>query len=379
MTTEESPILSPEQVREIRRRKPEEKKMEHTSEKYFTRGNRVAIGYESMGRFSIPTNLYFKDYDIEDVNNLTFSRQEDLLENLLFILNKSKNEDATCSVGDMIPEEFLETLVGMNLQFGNGREHKHPWMCECQNKIPQDEQQVNETVIDLSKIEYMSITEADKLLKDYYKEIFDSMSAEEWNTYLSIRYKNNPIDFTLHTKEDELSTIIIKEPISQEINGKIYAFRLMRMNDVIKGQRQAIKKFSSKIKTIESQKVPTPELKQKRDVDVSKVKEEQDKYSILYAQAMTLLSVDAIPFVSDEERFLTYKSISRDDLFELIHFYDQFKFGVNQEIELLCPLCGKTVKRSLRQEINSIELLPLDSDSKRTSRNTKTNKIFIGL
>jgi len=378
MGTEDSNILSPDQVQEIRKSR-REKKVEHVSDKYCMRGSRVSINYESQGRFSIPENMYFKDYDIEDVNNLTFSKQEDLLENVLFILNKCKNEDANCSVGDMVPEEFLETLIGMKLQFANGIEHSHPWLCECQNGKPQSEQTVNETVIDLSKLIYLPIAGADKLLKDYYKEMFDSFTPEEWLAYLNVRYKEEPFDFALHTKEAELETITIKEPISQKINDKIYAFRLMRMNDVIKGQRASTKKFNGQIKTIESKKVPTPELKMQRDEELVKAEREKDKYSILYSQAMTLLSVDDVAFTSDEERFLAYKSIPRSDLFDLIDFYDEFKFGVNQEIELSCPLCGKTVKRSLRQEINSIELLPLESDTKRTSRSIKTNKIFIGL
>lgn len=376
----ENPILSPDEVQEIRKQR-REKKVNHISDKYFMRGNRVAINYESQGRFSIPENMYFKDYDIEDINNLTFSRYEDLLENVLFILNKCKNEDANCSVGDMVPEEFLETLVGMNLQFGNGKEHKHPWLCECQNHKKQEEQQINETIIDLSSINYTSISEADKLLKEYYKEMFDSFTKEEWISYLETRYKNeeNSIDFNLHTKEDEIETISIKEPFTQNIEGKNYKFRLMRMNDVIKGQRAATKKFSSQIKLIESEKTPTPELKMAKEEKLEKINQEKDKYSILYAQAMTLLSVDDINFTSDEERYLTYKSIPREDLYALIDFYDQFKFGINQEVDLQCPLCGKITKRSLRQEINSIELLPLDSDTKRKSGDIKKHKIFVGI
>jgi len=376
--TQDNPILSPDEVKEIRQRRPE-RKIAHTSDKYFNRGGKVVINYESMGRFSIPENLYFKDYDIEDINNFTFSRQEDLLENVMFTLNKSKNEDANCSVGDMVPEEFLETLLGMNLQFSNGKEHKHPWLCECQSSKSSDEQQINEMVIDLSTINYTPIVEADRLIKEYFMKEFETMTEEEWAGYLNTKYKDNPVDPTTFTKEQEVETIIIKEPIIQEIEGKRYAFRLARMNDVLKGQKQAIKKFSGKLKTIESQKVPTPELKQKRDEEINLVKEERDKYSILYSQAMSLLSVDGIEFKSDEERFLVYKSISRNDLFDLINFRDQFKFGVNQEIELTCPLCGKSIKRSLRQEISSIELLPLDSDSKGASRNNKPAKIFIGL
>lgn len=376
--TEENPILSPEQVQEIKKQR-REKKVEHISDKYFMRGSRVSINYESQGRFSIPSNMYFKDYDVEDINNLTFSRQENLLENVLFILNKCKNEDANCSVGDMVPEEFLETLVGMNLQFSNGKEHEHMWLCDCQSHKKQDEQEINKTKIDLSTLTYQPIIEADKLLKEYYRKIFDTFTQEEWIEYLNVRYKDNPIDFNLHTKEDELETIQIKEPISQSIDGRIYAFRLMRMNDVIKGQRASIKKYSNQIKTIEAKKVPTQELKMQREEELKKVNEEKDKYSILYSQAMTLISVDGIEFKEDEERFLTYKSIPRNDLFELIDFYDQFKFGINQEIELLCPLCGKTVKRSLRQEINSIELLPMESSTKGKSGISKTTKIYIGL
>ena len=72
-------ILSPTEVQKRRERKPAEIIQEQSKEKFFNRGGQVAINYETMGRFSIPATLYFKDFSVEDENNLLLTRQEDYI------------------------------------------------------------------------------------------------------------------------------------------------------------------------------------------------------------------------------------------------------------------------------------------------------------
>lgn len=383
--SEESILLSPEEIQERRKKikETEEKKVSvpSDSQKYFNRGGTVAINYESCGRFSIPSTLYFKDYTIEDVNNLAISRQEEILENVVTILNKSVNQDANCKIEDMTVEEFLETLIGIKAQF-NTNQHVHRWLCSCQEKEQEEERTPSETIIDLTTLQYTSIEQADSKLREYMKETFESMSDEEWKSYLFEKYKDSPLDsIESYTKEEELAKIKIKEPIMYFVNGHSYEFRLTRIGDLVTAQKLASKQAAPKIKQIQSRKepnIPLLELKTKKEKEIEDVKFEQTRKATLYSRALSLLKVDGKP-LPENERIEYYKNLPRQALLDFITLIDNAVFGVNDEREITCNLCGKTERRSLRQDINPVELLPLDPDSSRTVRKSSGTRIYFGL
>lgn len=382
--SEDNVLLTPDEVKKRRERKQETKIEQEKKEdtKFYNRGGTVAVNFESQGRFSIPETLFFKDYSVEDVNNLTLSRQEDILENILSIMEHLKNEDAKCKIADMTIEEFLESLIGIKKQF-NTTQHVHRWICNnCQSDVDEEDRVVNETVIDLNNIQYKSIEEADEILREYYKKQFEMATDEDWKNYLFTRYKNDPIiNIDEYTRDEEVSKIKIKEPISINPDGHIYEFRLTRIGDVVEAQKIAAKKYGGKIKNVQNRKEansPLAQLKEKKKEEIDDLKYEQGKYTLLVAKALSLISVDGKE-LNNEEKIATYSKLSRNTYLEINDFINQFKFGICHEQEFTCSVCGKVDKRWLRQELNPLDLLPLDTDTTRNSRKSSAINICVGL
>lgn len=382
--SEDTILLNPEEIKKRREKKQSEEVVEHvvekSNEKYFNKAGTVAIQYESMNRFDTPDILYFSDYSIEDVNDITLTRPEDIFENLICILNKLVKTDVPVKIENMTIDEFLETLVGIKLQF-NTHKHIHRWICDCQSPLDEKDRQINEFEIDLRTIQYVSIEEADEKLREYYRKVFEIYSDEEWKEYLLAKYSNNPLsDINAYTREEEVKKIKITEPINLPLDGHVYSFVFTRIKHLIDGQKLAQKQYSGRIKQIQNKRetnVPLAELKQKKDDELNKLKDEQNKKSVLYARSLTLEKLDG-KVLSNEERIQIFPKLSRNIMFELINFLDQIHFGINDEREMICSICGKSERGLLQQELNPIELLPLDSSSTGKHREHSRINIYFG-
>lgn len=379
MDNEDSVLLSPDEVKKRREKKPQQTE-NNVTDKFYNRGGTVAINYETMGRFSIPSTLYFKDYSVNDENDLLLTRREDLLETEISVLNKLKNEDAKCQVEDMLIEEFFETLIGIKKQFDT-TQHTHLWICSCQDELPIAEQAVNELVIDLNTIQYKSIIEADEILKDYYREKFKTLSPEAWQEYIITRYKDDPnVSLTELTPEEELKNIRIKEPMQIKTD-RLYSFRFPRIGDLVKARKIASKEYNIKIKEVQARKNPNVLLKDlnfQKEEDIKKLEKEEAKYTFLVTRALSLISVDGRE-LTDSEKIQIFSHLPRTTDAKIKEFLTQFKFGIQHEQEFVCPICGKTDKRLLQREIDPHELLPTFSVTKRDIRQSPGIDIYVGI
>lgn len=386
MSEEKSILLSPDEVEKRKQKKPEsivQKPIEDKKEnkdKFYNRGGTVAINYETMGRFNIPSTLYFKDFSTTDESDLLLTRDDDLLETTINILNKLKNQDAKCDVGDMLKEEFFETLIGIKKQFDTVK-HTHLWICDCQESLPSEDQKVNETEIDLTKIEYKSITEADEIVKNYYRDKFENFSESDWTNYIATRYKDNPsLELENLTKEQEIETIQVKEPFLIKYE-HTYAFRFSRIGDLVKAKKLTVAKFAPKFKELQTRKNPNgplAEIKLQRQEELNKLKEDQGKYEFLVSRALTLLKVDDKE-LNDNEKIEIFSKLPRAIDYEMRNFLSQFKFGIQHEQEFTCPICGKVDKRLLQREIFIYELLPTQSITKRDNKLPTRSNIYVGV
>lgn len=379
---DEGTLLSPEDVKKRR-----EKKVEATvsvikpNDKFFNRGGTVAINYETMGRFNIPATLYFRDFSVTEENDLLLVAKEDLLETSIVILNKMKNEDANCLVEDMLIEEFFETLIGIKKQFDTVN-HNHLWICDCQNGL--DDPKVNESVVNLNTLQYSSILEADTLLKDYYKNKFDTLTDEQFQNYIITRYKDNPnIELATITREQEIEKIQVKEPFQLKFNDHVYSFRFSRIGDLVKARKIAKDKFAEQIKRVQNKKIstntilPAIQVNNKKE-EIEKIKAEELKFSYLAVQALSLISVDGKE-LNDEEKIKVFSEIPRNAKAKIKEFIGQFKIGIQHEQEFVCPLCGKTDKRWIQREIDYDELLPLHAVTHGNDRISTGLDIFVGI
>ena len=349
-------------------------------QKFYNRAGQVEINYETEGRFDIPETLFFKSFSVEDVNNVTLSRPEDILENIVVTLDKLKNEEARCSVCDMLLEEFIETLVAMKIKF-NTPIHIHKWMCDCQEDIDDKERVVNDLEVDLSKLNFIPISVSDEKIKEIYKKSFDEMDSTEWNHYIAAKYPNKSSkELADYTKEMELNTIKIKEPIKLPMNGHIYEFMFPRVKHIIQAQKMAKKMYASKIKMVQVRteaNVSAVDLKYKKEQELEKLQIEKDKKTVLFARALTLNKIDGKE-LSDQEKTEEYAKLQMDVVFELMDFLDNIRFGIQHDVQVMCPICGKESKRSLQREFNPIELLPLDLTATRKHRESSRINIYFG-
>ena len=348
-----------------------------------TTGGKACIEYETMGRFSTPAKMYYNDYSIQDVNDLTLSRQEDLLKNLIIILNRTKIDNPNYDVRNQLVEEFLETMIGMKINFSNVI-HEHPWICECQKSLPQDAQQVNTFEFDLRNINYVSIEAADEKLRERFKSGFESMTPAEFKSYVEMKYKDSPIvDVASWTIEKELASVKIKEPISVPgPDGNIYAFRLTRVGDLLDAQKLVNNKYAGKIKAIKSKQypnIPLAQSKAMKEDELEEIQNQEAKDIVLYARALSLYKVNGRELTSPEEKFNVYKDLPRSILMDFINFTSDLEFGIQDERDMICPHCGETRRRSLQQNLNPFELLPLDINSKGKQRQHPRTNIFIGV
>lgn len=391
---EESILINPEDLKRRRQQKvienveSEKAAIIETKDQFnkvANRGGQVTVNYETEGRFDMPKTLYFKDFTVSHVSDLTLSSQENLLENLVSIIQQIKNEDAEISVEDMLWEEFLETLIGIKMEF-NTPIHMHPWVCDCQSGIPIDAQKINESAIDLRTIKYKSISEVDEEMKIYLKGKFDEMSEEDFVHYLKRKYNEDP-NIVYQKNEDtinkEIQKVQVKEPITLfDDNWNSYSFRFTRIKDLMNAQKLVDNKYSGKIRAVKNRQIIGNEslldARSHKEKEINDIKTQQAKDIMIYSKAFSLVKYNGKDLTPDEA-IKYYKDASRSIFMQMSEVIDKLHFGIYDERELVCPLCGETSKRLLRKELNPFELLPLDLDTERDQRKHSKSIVYFGI
>lgn len=362
-------VLNPNEVKRRREATPPQENIEAplVLENY---AGCVKIDYETMGRFDTPSSLYFKDFTNKHVNDITLTNPENLLEVITSILQETKQNEPDFKIENMTGEELLETLIAIKIQF-EGAHHEHRWLCDCQGDKEDTERIINDVVINLLDLNYISIDQVDEKMRTEFKDIIMAMTDEEFKTYVITKYKNDPIeDLENYSREEEIEKVKVKEPISIIHGGTIYSFNFPRIKDIIKAKKYADKIFIPKIKAVQNRKshgVSLGELKLLKEKEIEKLREDQGRLIFLYAKAMMLQSIDG-ENLSDAKKLELYTdSIPRQVTTEAEKIFGKLQFGLNHEIELTCPVCGTTSKRLLQRSFNPRELLPNGSGTESTN------------
>src|SRR5690606_5176340 len=143
----------------------------------------------------------------------------------------------------------------------------------------------------------------------------------------------------------------------------IYTIRYPRIEDIIKAKKYAEKIYAPKIKNIQNRKeanVPLHELKAKKALEINQLKEEQGKMLVLYAKALMLQTKNGL-VLSDADKYNEFQNnIKRKTMRGIENLFEIIQFGLSTELELVCPICGETEKRLLREVIDPRQLLPLN-------------------
>jgi len=381
-------ILSEEEIVKRRERKRPEKPLNNDIETSIdtnieNHAKCAKIEYESMGRFSTPAVLYFKDYSVEDINDIVMSSPENLIETLVPILNKMKfgKESEEFDVAMMTTEDFIETLVALKIRIA--KDHKHPYMCDCQYALPEAEQKLEEGNIDLTQLQYKSIEDVEEEYRKVALEDLNSLSEEEWIEYRDKYAKDENIsNIETITKETIVEKIKIKEPFTIYSDDNKITFRLSRIADVIKAQKIIDKEFAPAFKKLQNRVehgVPGDVLKAKKQEEFEELQKQKAKKLMVYIKAYSLLTLND-KVLSDKEKvdlMINREIFPRQITRDMDSFLDQLKHGIYHTQEFTCPKCGKLNKEELQHSLSVAELLPLDSKNNRDNKqHTRLNIRF---
>lgn len=382
-TSEENILLSPQEVEERKRRRVRDLNVQPSEISATNRAGRVVVTLESKGRFGSPLEMNFSDFLVQHVTDLSLSNTEDLTETTVSILNEIKNEECDFDLINLTLEEMLEVLLAIKLQF-NTSQHTHRWLCSCQYNLPEEARQYSEAIIDLKTINYRPIEQVDEELRKVYKEKFQAMSKEDWASYIDFRYGDSkkPNEWTM---EMELASLKVKEPFNyiHPITKNIYSFRLMRVADLISAKKLSKSMWNSKIVAVKNRPIPTgvpiAKAKEEKEEEIKNLQKAEIKDAITFSNAATLIAFNGEELTTLEKKVDKYLELTRDDQFKLSDFLRGIEFGIYDERELNCNLCGKTERRVLQQDTTPIELLPLDSNTAREQRKSTKLDFYFGV
>lgn len=344
----------------------------------------VRVDFESMGRFSMPVSLSFKDYSTADINSIVMSSQENLIETLVPILNGMIcGENAgSVNVANMTVEEFIETLIAIKGKF-NTTKHKHPYMCSCQYDKPEDDQKLQDTEIDLTTLKYKNIEQVEEEMRKTLKEDLDACSEKELSSYFNMYASQCNIDINSVSKDYIVNNFKITEPFIIKPDNQEIALRFTRISDVVKAQKILDKKYNAEIKRIQNRvehNVSGEDLKIKKQSEIEELQKEKAKKLITYIKAFTIVSIngkelsDAQKIEAIENRDIFPRRITKD----IDTFLDQMKYGVFDTREFTCQFCGKLNTEDLQYNVAVTELLPLNGKDDRDSRHLTRLNIRFG-
>jgi hypothetical protein len=327
----------------------------------------VTIEYESEGRFSIPAKFNWHNWIYKQLHNLTLSNQEDRLEAIVVALEELKAGDDDFEIQNMAGEELFETLIAIKQKF-QGPSHTHKWMCSCQDELDDDSKLASEQVVDLRTLKYISATEAETNLREFMKTRLEKLSPDQLKLYFKHQGKDSTIDYEKMTVSDFVSRIEFKEPFVIRSPSKKYEFRWKRIKDLLRAKAIADREYDSKIKHVKRQrwdnKGSLAEFKAMQEAKVKELNQKKGKAIILYSMALSLMKVNGVE-LDEMERIREYEQIDPNTLKTYVDYLDAVKFGIQDERDYTCNLCGKPAGRDHRQfqSITSLVSLILDSDT----------------
>lgn len=341
---------------------------------YNNYGSTVKVEFESGGRFGNPAVMVFKDYTARHIHDLVTSKEDDIFETLVGIINQCVVEPAGFDVGNLTNDEFLEVMLGMKLAFDNSL-YVHRWIHNadnCQGAVSEYEQKkISEFKIDLSEVKMTSIEQSDDKVREFYRSRFQEFSEEQFKAYLVTKY-GSEINSTI---EDEIQKVKIQEPFLIKGYDSDYEFNLIRVKDLLMAYKIASKEINHKIRVEKNKPIKQDQNKeaniQEKEENIEKLNREKGRRVLTYAQAFSLAYVrrdgQRIPLNSFDVKIKEYNNMPRNVMMNYLKAVETIEYGIDQEIELVCEHCNGTERGYLQRILSPISLIPLSDDKKLSS------------
>lgn len=354
-------------------------------------GGLVRVDFEAGGRFSLPPSVHVGNYQLGHITDISLARPDDTLEVLVHTIQKLVTTP-NVQVGQALVEEFLELMVALKAGY-NGSTHIHTWMCaECQFDKQPSKRKLSEMTIDLDSIKMIPIETADELFrKEYVAPIFQLMTDEQFVQYLEMRHgKQHAEKLLTVTREQEIASIKISDRIQlpDEVSNQMYGFRFTRIGDLIEAYKLAHREFAGPIRQLKNSNPDNgadakyrESFDAEREYNMEKLELERGKKAILYSKALSLCTINGRE-LTVPERLRHFSTMDWKVSERFAGFHEAVKFGIHDERDITCNLCGHTEKGVLQQRFNPSEFVP-DSNSARTGPNrtvprTAGSLVFFG-
>lgn len=334
--------------------------------------DRVKIDFETRGRFSTPATVNFSDYTTRDISNLVMSKGETMMETLIAIL--SEKADVTgFKAEDLLVEEFYEVLLGLKAQFAeDGRAFVYQYLCKCQKDIDEKDQILSKETIDLHNLKYTSIEQAEEKIRAGMREELSKYSAEQMKKYIRVKYK----DDRERTIDQIVEDFRIQEPLYILVKDNVFELRFTRVGDLARAIKIASTKYNAKIRAVKArpgrQGVPGEEIASEKAEEIAKLEEQKEKDTVLISQALCLVRKNGIE-LNYEQRIQEFSQIPKNIFGKYADYRSKMRFGLNDERDFKCNLCGHTERRALHRDFTIFTLLPFQSGEGSTSARKLTD------
>ncbi len=295
----------------------------------------IPVEFHTLGKLDCPAILHFKDYTTDQLNDITLSYEDNMLENIVRVINENCFEKF--DVNKCTQSEFIEILGTILVNFWRN-EVKIPWMCDCQQyiSVPDSKRQSSIVDIDLRRIDI-------NMLPDNVHE---------------------PIGVTGEVRNMDTG----------KFEKVIYEFRFGRIGDLVYAREQIKKKFlveqkkidNFKISNVSKDKFQEMKADQQKELDKQKTKE-----LIMVARSQCLLSVNG-KNINKPDKYEEFKIIDSSIICELFERMNNLDLGFSSTMELECEFCHEAKPRRL----NFLYYWFLPTDGKRKLGQTP---IFTGI
>jgi len=331
-------------------------------DKFEVADDRVRIPFETRGRFQTPAVLKFQDYSTRDISNLVMSKGETLIETLIAIITE-KADDPNFKAENMLIEEFYEVLIGLKAQFAeDGRSYSYQWLCKCQDPVDDADKIFSKVQIDLSRLKYTSIEEAEEKIRIELHAELSKYTEEQYKSYLRIKYK----DEEFRSIDQVVKEFRIQEPMYLLVGKTLYELRFSRIGDLARSLKISSSKFNAKIRAVRARQpkhgVPGNITQAEKEEEISKLEEEKEKDTVLLSQALCLVRKDGIE-LNYEQRIQEFGNIPKNIFGKYADYRSKMRFGLQDERDVECNLCGRVEKRSLHRDLTFVSLLPFQSNT----------------
>jgi hypothetical protein len=263
----------------------------------------VKVVFFSNGKLGTPTELNFKDYTARHINDLSLANEDNMIESQVKVINELCHEKY--DVTQCVQDEFLQILMTILLNYWRTTIDV-PWMCECQNKIKDED-------------------------------------ARKYEMY------------TLDLKTVNIDPIpdIVHEPIIIDDGKHKTQWKFIRVGDILYAKDSVKKKYASEQWKIDNLKLSGVDkdtlirMKEEKQIELDKLK---FKDLITLTRAQCLVAVDEMPIKKEEKEKVMLDTIDPSVVNAIFDRMNKVKMGINKDYEIECPECkSRSVRRLLFQ------------------------------